>query len=197
METLTISVPPAVKFADEQFFQLCIANEEWQFEMSAEGELIIMPPNGGESGIINSDLNFQVSLWNRHAQLGKVFDSSTIFQLANGAKRSPDVSWVTRERWEALTTEQKKQFPPLCPDFIIELLSETDSLEKLRVKMKQYLANGMRLGSLIHTEKPLIEIYRPQQNVEIINLSFNKLPTLSGEQVLPGLIIDLTKIWQP
>jgi Uma2 family endonuclease len=197
MEALTINVPPAVELTDEQFFQLCIANEEWRFEMSGEGELIIMPPTGGESGMRNADLTTEVTLWNRQTKLGKVFDSSTIFQLPNGAKRSPDVSWVILQRWEALTPAEKKRFPPLCPDFIIELRSETDSLGTLRKKMQEYLANGMRLGWLIDPQTPLVEIYRPQQSVETINFSLTQPPLLSGEEVLPGFLLDLTRILQP
>ncbi|WP_102176923.1 Uma2 family endonuclease, partial [Fischerella thermalis] len=145
METITLNVPPSVALTDEQFYHLCMANEEWRMELTAEGELIIMPPTGGESGIRNSELNLQVSLWNRQTKLGYVFDSSTIFKLPNGAKRSSDVSWVRRERWEALSIEDRRGFPPLCPDFAIELRSQTDNLPKLQSKMHDYLNNGLRL----------------------------------------------------
>lgn len=149
MEALSLNIPPAVGLTDEQFYQLCIANEEWRLELTAEGELIIMPPTGGESGIRNADLTTDLNLWNRETKLGKVFDSSTEFRLPNGAYRSPDASWVLLERWKALSSEQRRRFPPLCPDFVIELRSESDSLTKLRSKMREYQANGTRLGWLI------------------------------------------------
>ena len=196
METITLNLPAAVALTDEQFYQLCIANEEWRLEQTPEGELIIMPPTGGESGIRNSDLNLGLGLWNRQTQLGKVFDSSTVFQLPNGAKRSPDAAWVLRERWEALSAEDKRKFPPLCPDFAIELRSETDSLPKLQSKMLDYLANGLRLGWLIDPQTPLVEIYRLNQDVEIINFSDKQTPpTLSGESVLPGFVLDLASLF--
>jgi Uma2 family endonuclease len=197
METLTLNVPTAVGITDEQFYQLSVANEEWRFELTAEGELIIMSPTGGESGIRNSDLTTDLNLWNRQAKLGKVFDSSTVFRLPNGAKRSPDASWVLKSRWEALSIEDKRKFPPLCPDFVMELRSQTDSLEKLRLKMLDYWANGCRLGWLIDPLTPLVEIYRLSQDVETINFSFEEPPTLSGEDILPGFLLDLTPILNP
>jgi Uma2 family endonuclease len=196
METITLNIPSTVALTDEQFYHLCMANEEWRMELTAEGELMIMPPTGGESGIRNSDLNLQVGWWNRQTRLGFVFDSSTIFQLPNGAKRSPDVSWVIRERWEALSPEDRRRFPPLCPDFVIELRSETDSLPKLQSKMLDYLVNGLRLGWLIDPQTPLVEIYRPNQDVETLTFSAEQAPpSLSGESVLPGFILDLTPIF--
>ncbi|MEG4113604.1 MULTISPECIES: Uma2 family endonuclease [unclassified Microcoleus] len=206
METITLNLPAAVALTDEQFYQLSIANEEWRLEQTPEGELIIMPPTGGESGIRNSDLNLGLGLWNRQTQLGKVFDSSTVFQLPNGAKRSPDAAWVLLERWEALSAEDKRKFPPLCPDFVIELReaklsrreSQTDSLETLRAKMRYYRTNGCRLGWLIDPQTPLVEIYRLSEDVaEVINFSFDQPPTLSGEDVLPGFLLDLTPILNP
>jgi Uma2 family endonuclease len=197
METLTLNVPPTVGLTDEQFYQLCVANEQWQFELTAEGKLIIMPPTGGESGISNAGLTAKLYNWNEQTQLGKVFDSSTEFRLPSGAKRSPDVSWLIRERWEALPREDRKRFPPLCPDFVVELRSESDSLEQLRSKMREYLANGIRLGWLIDPQTPLVEIYRPSVDVETINFSFDEPPTLSGEDVLPEFVLDLTPILNP
>ncbi|MBE9129303.1 MULTISPECIES: Uma2 family endonuclease [unclassified Coleofasciculus] len=197
METLTLNVPPTVGLTDEQFYQLCMANKEWQLELTADGELIIMPPTGGESGIRNADLTTDLNLWNRQTKLGKVFDSSTEFRLPNGAKRSPDASWVKLERWEALPPKDRKRFPPLCPDFVVELRSETDALNELRAKMREYRENGAKLGWLIDPQTPLVEIYRPSVDVETINFSVNQPPTLSGEDVLPGFILDLTPILNP
>lgn len=135
-----------VGLSDEQFYQLCQANKNWQLERTAKGELIIMPPVGGVSGNREADLNGQVWLWNRQTQLGRVFSSSTIFRLPNGGDRSPDVAWVANERWESLTLEAQEKFPPICPDFVIELCSRTDSLPELQGKMQEYLNSGLRLG---------------------------------------------------
>ena len=197
METLTLNVPTAVGITDEQFYQLSVANEEWRIELTAEGELIIMTPTGGESGIRNADMNLDLGSWNRQTKLGKVFDSSTVFRLPNGGQRSPDASWVIKSRWEALSIEDKRKFPPLCPDFVMELRSPTDSLEKLPLKMLDYRANGCRLGWLIDPQSPLVDIYRLDQDVETINFSFDQPPTLSGEDVLPGFLLDLTLILNP
>ena len=197
METLRLNIPPAVGMTDEQFYQLCLANKDWRLELTAEGELIIMPPTGGETGISNSDLNLQLGLWNRQTKLGKVFDSSTEFRLPNGAKRSPDASWVKLERWEALSREDRVRFPPLCPDFVVELRSRTDSLEELRAKMREYRDNNARLGWLIDPQTPLVEIYRLNRDVETIAFSLDEPPTLSGEEVLPGFVLDLTTILNP
>lgn len=197
METLTLNVPPAVGLTDEQFYQLCIANEPWQLELTQTGELIIMPPTGGESGIRNSDLTTELNLWNRKTKLGKVFDSSTEFKLPSGAYRCPDAAWVKLERWEALTKDEKRRFPPICPDFVSELRSESDALDKLRTKMWEYQENGAGLGWLIDPHTPLVEIYRPGQDVEVVNFSFDNPPQLSGEDVLPGFVLDLTIILNP
>lgn len=196
METITLTIPPNAALTDEQFYHLSTANEEWRLELTAQGELIIMPPTGGESSIRNSNLNADVAIWNRQTKLGSVFDSSTIFRLPNGAKKSPDVSWITKERWEVLSPEDKRKFPPICPDFAIELRSETDSLAKLQSKMLEYLANGLRLGWLIYPQTLRVEIYRINQKVEIINFSDKQTPAnLSGESVLPGFVLDLTSIF--
>jgi Uma2 family endonuclease len=197
MESLSLNVPPAVGLTDEQFYQLCIANEPWQLELSQAGELIIMPPTGGESGIRNSDINLELGLWNRQTKLGKVFDSSTEFKLPSGSYRCPDAAWVKLESWQALTKEEQKKFPPLCPDFVIELRSESDVLDKLRVKMREYQDNGASLGWLIDPQTPLVEIYRSSQNIEVLNFSVDNPPKLTGENILPGFILDLKLILNP
>jgi Uma2 family endonuclease len=176
-----------VGLSDEQFYQLCQANHNWQLERTAKGELIIMPPVGGVSGNREADLNGQVWFWNRQTQRGRVFSSSTIFRLPNGGDRSPDVAWVTNERWESLSLEAQEKFPPICPDFVIELRSRTDSLEDLQAKMQEYLNSGLRLGWLINPQAQQVEIYRPNQTVEIVQLP----ASLSGEAVLPGFVLDL------
>jgi Uma2 family endonuclease len=197
METLTLNIPPAVNLTDEQFYQLCMANEPWQLELTQTGELIIMPPTGGESGIINANLSTDLGLWNRQTKLGKVFDSSTEFKLPSGAYRCPDAAWVKLAHWEALSKEEKKRFPPLCPDFVVELRSETDSLEKLRTKMREYENNGALLGWLIDPQTPLVEIYRYGKDVEVLNFDVDNPPRLSGEDILTGFILDLQIILNP
>lgn len=176
-----------VGLSDEQFYQLCQINENWKLEQTAKGELLIMPPVGAISGNRESDLNADVVIWNRQTKLGKVFSSSTIFILPNGAKRSPDVAWITNKRWQTLSQEEKEKFAPICPDFVIELRSRTDSMSQLQEKMQEYLDSGLRLGWLIDPQNQQVEIYRQNQQVEIVLLPTN----LSGENVLPEFILEL------
>jgi len=176
-----------VHLTDEQFYQLCQNNRELNFERNAKGELIIMPPVGGESGNRESELNGDLLIWNRQTRLGYTFSSSTVFKLPNGGDRSPDAAWIRRERWEALTSEQRRKFPPIAPDFVIELRSLTDNLVTLQEKMREYLDAGVRLGWLINPQQQQVEIYRLGQVVEVRNL-----PTeLLGENVLPGFSLSL------
>ncbi|WP_199301853.1 Uma2 family endonuclease [Sphaerospermopsis sp. FACHB-1194] len=176
-----------VGLSDEQFFNLCQINEDWKLEETAKGELIITPPVGAISGNRESEFNADVAIWNRQTKLGKVFSSSTIFTLPNGGKRSPDVAWVANERWDALSIEEQEKFPKICPDFVIELRSRTDSLTQLQEKMREYLNSGLRLGWLIDPQNQQVEIYRQNQPVEILSLP----TTLSGEDVLPGFILEV------
>ena len=179
-----------IDLTDEQFWQLCQKNQEWKFERTASGELLIMSPTGGETGNRNIEIAYQLQGWSRKNNLGKAFDSSTGFKLPNGANRSPDASWITIEKWESLTAEQRRKFLPLCPDFVLELPSPSDSLKKIREKMQEYIENGARLGWLINVEAKQVEIYRPGRDVEILE----NPKTLSGEDVLPEFIFDLTTI---
>jgi Uma2 family endonuclease len=191
MTALTVNLNSIIKLTDEQFFQLCQDNENLRFERNATGELIIMSPAGGETGNRNAGLTAQLWMWNELNKLGKVFDSSTGFKLPNGADRSPDAAWVKLSRWDALTQEQQKKFPPLCPDFVVELLSPSDSLKATQNKMKEYINNGARLGWLINRKLRQVEIYRQGQEVEVL-----ENPTsLSGEEVIPGFILNLESIW--
>lgn len=176
-----------VNLTDEQFYQLCQDNHELQFERTNKGDLIIMSPVGGESGNREAELIIDLGIWNRKTRLGYTFSSSTIFKLPNGADRSPDAAWIRRERWEALTPDQRRKFPPIAPDFVIELRSATDDLTTMQTKMQEYLDAGVQLGWLINPQQQQVEIYRQQQQVEVRNL-----PTeLSGEQVLPGFSLSL------
>jgi Uma2 family endonuclease len=176
-----------VGLTDEQFERLCWANKDWQFERTAKGKFVIMPPGGGVSGNREADLITDLNLWNRQTGLGKVFSSSTIFRLPNGGDRAPDAAWVEGSRWDALTEEERESFPPICPDFVIELRSRTDALTPLREKMQEYLHSGLRLGWLINPQQQQVEIYRPNRNVEIVRFPVR----LSGEAVLPGFVLDL------
>ena len=179
-----------IDLTDEQFWQLCQKNQDLKFERTASGELLIMSPTGGETGNRNIEIAYQIQGWSRKNNLGKAFDSSTGFKLPNGANRSPDASWITIEKWESLTKEQRRKFLPLCPDFVLKLPSPRDSLKKIREKMQEYIENGARLGWLINVEARQVEIYRPLRDVEILE----NPKTLSGEDVLPGFIFDLTTI---
>jgi Uma2 family endonuclease len=202
MNALTLQLPPVLKLTDEQFAQLTAANQDLQLELTAKGELIIMPPTGGETGNRNFEVYIDLGIWNRQTRLGKAFDSSTGFRLPKGGTRSPDASWVRIERWNALTQEQRKKFLPLCPDFAVELVSETDSeavaslraseVEETRSKMQEYVDNGLRLGWLINPRTRQVEIYRPNQAVEVLQSP----ATLSGEDVLPGFLLDLQPIFE-
>ena len=176
-----------VGLSDEQFYQLCQINEYYKFEQTAKDELIILPPSNLITGNREAELNGNLMIWNRQTKLGKVFSSSTVFTLPNGGKRSPDVAWIANERWESLTIQEKEKFAKICPDFVIELRSRTDSLSQLQEKMQEYLNSGLRLGWLIDPQNQQVEIYRQNQSVEIVSL-----PTsLSGENVLPGFILEL------
>ena len=191
MTALTVNFNSIIKLTDEQFYQLCQDNENLRFERTATGELIIMPPAGGETSNRNGRLNQQLFNWTDTDGTGIAFDSSGGFKLPLGGDRSPDASWVKLERWNALTLEQQKKFLPLCPDFVVELLSPSDSLKEAQDKMKEYLDNGVRLGWLINRKFRQVEIYRKGQEIEVIESPI----TLSGETVLPGFVLNLESIW--
>jgi Uma2 family endonuclease len=191
MNMYTLNLDAAIELTDDQFYKLCRNNPDLKFERNAQGELIIMPPTGGETGRRNTNLIIDVGNWNRQTQLGQVFDSSTCFKLANGADRSPDLSWIRQERWDVLTLEQKEKFPPICPDFVIELMSPSDTLKTVQAKMQEYIDNGLRLGWLLNRKDEQAEIYRPAQDVETLQSP----ASLSGEAILPGFVLDLRSIW--
>lgn len=177
--------------SDRSLEQLCRENPDLRFETDAKGKLIVMSPTGSESGKRNSSLIAQVWYWNNQSKLGEVFDSSTGFKLSNGATRSPDVSWIAIERWNSLSDKQKRGFAPIDPDFVIELLSPTDDLSTTQQKMAEYLECGVKLGWLINPDAKEVEIYRPAKEKEILN----NPTSLSGEKLMPGMIVDLTEIF--
>ncbi len=176
-----------VHLTDEQFYQLCMSNPELAIERSAKGALIFMSPVGGESGNREIEFGIDLGLWNRQAGLGKVFSSSTIFRLPGGGNRSPDAAWVESSRWESLTSEQRQKFPPIAPDFVMELRSRTDDLPTLQEKMQEYIDSGVKLSWLLNPQDQQVEIYRQGQQLEV-----RSLPTkLSGETVLPGFLLEV------
>jgi Uma2 family endonuclease len=193
--TLSLVLPNAIALhvTPAQFEGLSAANRDLRLERTATGELIVNPPTGGESGKRNLSISAQLGNWvEAHEELGEGFDSSTGFDLPNGANRSPDASWVSRERWESLTPQQRKGFVPLCPDFVIELRSESDSLPRLQAKMREYIANGARLGWLIDPQNRRVVIYRSERERDGEVL---ENPThLSGEDVLPGFKLNLRRL---
>ena len=190
--TVTLNLHPVVELTDDQFYELCQANRDLRLERTATGEIIIMPPAGGETGHRNIEISFQVQAWSRQNNLGIAFDSSTGFKLPNGAERAPDASWIKCDRWNSLNSEQKRKFPPLCPDFVIELRSETDSIKTLQSKMQEYIDNGAKLGWLIDPKTQTVEIYRLAKQLEILQ----NPATLSGEDVLPNFVLNLSSIFK-
>lgn len=193
-ETLSLELPSDIAlYVDlEQFEALAIANPDLRLERTAIGELIVNPPTGGESGKRNLNISTQLGNWvEAHEKLGEAFDSSTGFKLPNGAILAPDAAWVSRQPWEFLTPQQRKGFVPLCPDFVIELRSESDSLTKLQAKMRVYINNGTKLGWLIDPQNKRVEIYRLNADVELVE----NPKILSGEDVLPEFVLNLEKIF--
>ena len=181
----------SLQMTDEQFFQLCQDNRDLRFERNSNGDILIMPPTGGETGYRNLKIIQKLANWTDTNQRGIAFDSSTGFKLSNGSDRSPDASWIPLEKWNNLTPQQRQKFLPLCPDFVIELRSPSDSLKTLQNKMKEYLENGTKLGWLINPKAKQVEIYRQGKEVEILD----NPTTLSGEDILPNFVLDLESIW--
>ncbi|MDJ0897887.1 MAG: Uma2 family endonuclease [Xenococcus sp. MO_188.B8] len=193
MNTYTFNLKLSTEpITDEYFHQLCCLNPELKLETNSQGELIIMSPTGGETGRRNLDLEGQFWYWNKQYKLGVVFDSSTGFTLPSGAKRSPDVSWITLDRWNSLTSEEKKGFAPIAPDFVLELMSPNDDLLTVQKKMKEYMSNGVRLGWLINPEDKQVEVYSLGKAKELLEHP----NTIANNDVLPGLVLELDTIWE-
>jgi Uma2 family endonuclease len=179
------------KFGEHDFYEFCMANKDLSIELTSEGDLIIMPPTGGKTGIRNFKLIAQFGRWAETDGTGQAFDSSTIFKLPNGAHRSPDLAWARNERWQTLTEEQQEKFPPLCPDFVVELRSRTDSLKTLQAKMQEYIDNGAQLGWLIDPVERKVHVYRPGVAVKILD----NPQSVSGDAVLSGFTLDVQSLW--
>jgi len=185
-----VRVRVATRLSDDELFDLCVQNRELRIERTKEGELIFMSPTGSEAGRRNFQLIVALGVWAARDGTGVGFDSSTGFLLPNGAERSPDAAWVRRERWEALTPEQRRKFAPLCPDFVVELRSPSDSLAELHAKMHEYVECGARLAWLIDVDDGRAWVYRPGRQVETIE----NAKALSGEPELPGFVLELSAL---
>jgi Uma2 family endonuclease len=186
-----LHMPPDVELDDDVFFAICQANPDYRIERTARGDIQIMPPTGGVTGRRNSDLNAEVNLWARRDGRGVAFDSSTGFILPNGAVVSPDCSWVLRERLARLSEAEKSRFLPLAPDFVIELSPANDGRGELIAKMRDYQANGVRLGWLILPTRREIYRFAGQTPLECLE----DPASLSDEEILPGFTLDLAGIW--
>lgn len=190
-----ITIPPGFQVTPQQFDELAASNTDVRMELTAQGELIVMPPTGGTAGRKNARLTTQLTVWADREGSGMAFDSSTEFTLPGGSRRSPDAAWLKLERWNDLTPKEQDGFPPVAPDFVVELVSPSDltnqRYEDLQEKMREYLENGVRLGWLIEPKAQKVEIYRQGQAVEILQSP----KTLKGEDVLPGFVLDLEPIW--
>jgi Uma2 family endonuclease len=184
--------PVLRKLNEEDFLEFCQANRDWRIERTSDGDIVIMPPTGGDAGRRNFSLTGEFYAWVKQDGTGVGFDSSTGFALPNGARRSPDLAWVKLSRWEALTDQERKEFPPLCPDFVVELRSESDSLTGLQQKMEEYLDSGARLGWLIDPAEKRVYIYRPHIQVECLE----EPATVSGEPLLAGFVLETHLLWK-
>ena len=190
-DTLVIRLGPLKRaLSDDEFFTFCQLNPELRIEMTKEGQMLIMMPTGSEGGHRSFNFAVEFGIWAKADRTGVGFDSSTGFKLPNGAKRSPDLSWIRRERWESIPKRQRKKFAPICPDFVVEIRSETDTLETQKEKMEEYLANGAQLGWLIDPLEKKVYVYQPAARVKVLT----RPKTLSGEPLLKGLRLSLAGI---
>jgi Uma2 family endonuclease len=188
---MVLQMQPNIIMTDDNFYDFCQLNRDFRIERNHIGDLLIMPPTGSETEERNFDLIVQLGVWTKQNGTGVGFGSSGGFTLPNGAVRSPDAAWINRTKWEAIPAEQRKKFAPICPEFIIELRSETDSLKILQEKMQEYIDNGTQLGWLIDRKQRKVFIYRPNCVVE----ELDHPQTLTGEDLLPGFVLDLSQIW--
>ncbi len=190
-----VAIPPGFQITPEQFDLLASYEQEARLELTASGELIIMSPTGGSAGKKNFRLIQQLGNWIDKDKMGIGFDSSTVFVLPNGARKSPDASWIKLDRWNKLTSEQQDGFPPIVPDFVIELVSPSDlknqRYQDVQLKMQEYIANGVKLGWLIEPKSKTVEIYRQGKAPQVLN----NITNISGENILPGFVLDLAYIF--
>jgi Uma2 family endonuclease len=179
------------EMSTKQFYEFCRCNADLRIERSAQGEVIVMPPTFADTGNRNNKLSYQVTCWAEENETGEVFDSSAGFTLPNGAMRSPDVSWIQLDRWNALTAAQQASFAPICPDFVIELRSDSDTLKGLQEKMREYIENGVALGLFIDRKNKNVYCYRANGSVGVLS----NPQVVSCDPELPGLTLQMAKIW--
>jgi Uma2 family endonuclease len=182
----------SVGLSPEQFFRLCGDNPELRLEMTAQNEVIVMSPTNSKTGMLNAEIILQLGNWTKKDGRGVFFGCDTGFRLPNGASRGPDASWVLRKRWDALKPEEQQVFAPICPDFVIELWSPSDTLKELQFKLGEYIANGAKLGFLIYPPKQQVFVYRPDEPI----VRLDNPGSVSGDPELPGFTLDLTEIWK-
>jgi len=188
---LPLRIRPATPLNDDELFEFCGANRDLRIERTAEGELIIMSPTGAATGNRNFKLTAAFGAWVEKDGTGVGFDSSTGFILPNGAERAPDVAWVARSRWDSLTPAQREKFAPLCPDFVVEIRSPSDSIDELHAKLAEYIANGASLGWLVDPYARCVFVYRPGATMQTLIE-----PTeIRGEPLLPGFVLDANVLW--
>ena len=192
-DPLVLHFRPAVKMTEDQFFEFCQINRFWRIERTAQEDILIMSPVGGEGSSRNAGLSAQLWAWAEQDGTGVAFESSAGFTLPNGATRSPDAAWVRKSRLRNVSAEQKEKFLPLCPDFVVELRSATDRLPTLKAKMQEYIENGALLGWLIDPRPRQVYVFRPHTEAERLE----EPDTLSGAPELPGFVLDLRRIWDP
>jgi Uma2 family endonuclease len=195
LEDIASDLPMAIQWehqmTDDEYFQFCQINQDLRIERTAQGDILIMPPAGGESSFRNNELSAELRDWARKDARGRAFDSSVEYILPSGAAYSPDASWVLRSRFNVLTKEQKRKFLPLCPDFVVELMSPSDRLSKVKTKMQEWIANGVQLAWLLDPDHRNVYIYRsigePEQ---VVNPE-----RLIGEGPVAGFVLELADIW--
>jgi Uma2 family endonuclease len=175
----------------QDFGELCRLHPELRIELTSQGKLLVLSPEGGEAGARNFCLAGSFGSWTRADGTGIGFDSSTCFTLPNGARRSPDLSWIRRERWEALPAEDRRGFAHICPDFVVELRSPSDTLPYLQEKLQEFVDQGAQLGWLIDPEAKKVWVYRPHGEIHCLE----NPERLSGEPVLPGFVLEMREIW--
>jgi Uma2 family endonuclease len=188
---MVVQFHPIITLTEDQFYDFCQLNKDFRIERNVAGEIVIMSPTGAETDQRNFDLIVQLGIWTKLDATGVGFGSSGGFTLLNGAVRSPDAAWIKKTRWNTIPADLRKKFAPICPEFVVELRSETDGLKVLKSKMEEYIENGALLGWLIDRINRKVYIYRPNTVVE----ELDNPTTLSGEDTLPGFVLDLSAIW--
>jgi Uma2 family endonuclease len=191
MEALTVKIPPQYPMTDDELFAFCAANQELRIERDENGQLILMSPTGSSTGHLNFRLTSHLGNWVQlHPNLGYGFDSSTGFRLPDGSMRSPDVSWISREKWDKISVREREKFAPVCPDFVIELASPSDSVEFLTKKMEAWIRNGCRLGWLIDPASVAVHVFTSEGRLIVTGRD----QSVAGDPVLPGFRLELRNL---